>query len=1099
MSPASPSCLTRRVSLRLPRPAVRCAAALCLTLAGASPLSAQPPRWNVETPTGPSRTIAFQASQGTLMSLAVAPDGQSIAFDLLGHIYEMPIRGGAARRLTNGRSWNLFPRYSPDGRSIAFASDRAGSFDIWVMDRQGAALERITTARIPLSENYYRPAWSADGTRLFAVAEGDGFPNQLVALDRLGGRQLLLEGNDILGGAVAEPNGNAVLFERIAGGLYAFAFNPYVTPPSGTRIDRYDQATGEVTTQVARPGGAFAPALSPNGRELAYVHRAIDETVLIVRDLTTGRERILVRGLDRDRQQSPSTLGASPTIAWHPDGTRLFVGVAGHLTSVDAATGKADRVAFTARVEREASETIRFAQVEPHERATTRGHRWGSRIRQGILYEALGDLWLAGPTGAPRNLTRSAALETSPVVDHKSGALYFAAWTDDSLGAIYKKASFDAPPVRLTSVPAQYGSIAIAPDGARLAYVRGAPGLAGGMWLSNETEFDLVVREGDGSERRITGISGHALEYANIAGKIPPSVMFAADGATLYFTEFVGEDLLLKRIGRDGRGETVLYRFPNAVAAVPSPDLAWIAVREYQRSFIVPWSYAGQPVVSSPAERTASAVRVDAEDGGYLTWSADGATLGWTRASGFYEKPVAQMVAESRTPRARTASESWTGARVPGSTAQRTELGITFEIERPQGVVALTGARIITMNARREVLDNATIIIDGGRITALGTGLAVPAGAKVFDARGQTIIPGLIDAHAHPHIEHSTLHVIEQQPTYLSAPLAYGVTTVVEVYGNEYRDGWLTDMLRAGTITGPRFFTTGSTIFGTRSGFRRLMFRPIATLDDAREQLRWNKDHGAIAVKDYAQSIRLRRSLTITAARELGLNVLSESSGDPQMNFTQLLDGVTGLEHSMGLHPFHDDVVQYWGGTKAGMTPTLLVGYNVPMGEGWYHQASKLWEDPKLTRFITPEQLMRVRSPVHLWPEDMAVLTMGNELRKLYRNGTSLQLGAHGQMFGLDAHWELDLFKRSGFTPAEVLEVATIKGAAQHGLDAQLGSLEVGKLADLVVLDANPLDDIANAQKIRYVMKNGVVFAGADAARVWPVSKAAPKPYFVGR
>ncbi|MBK6843196.1 MAG: hypothetical protein IPG88_12965 [Gemmatimonadetes bacterium] len=176
------------------------------------------------------------------------------------------------------------------------------------------------------------------------------------------------------------------------------------------------------------------------------------------------------------------------------------------------------------------------------------------------------------------------------------------------------------------------------------------------MWLSNETEFDLVVREGDGSERRITGISGHALEYANIAGKIPPSVMFAADGATLYFTEFVGEDLLLKRIGRDGRGETVLYRFPNAVAAVPSPrPRPRIAVREYQRSFLVPWSYAGQPVVASPAERTASAVRIDAEDGGYLTWSADGTTLGWTRASGFYEKPVAQVVTESRSPRARNA------------------------------------------------------------------------------------------------------------------------------------------------------------------------------------------------------------------------------------------------------------------------------------------------------------------------------------------------------------------------------------------------------------------------------------------------------------
>lgn len=1075
-------------------------AAVALSLGNRSPLAAQvPARWSVDTPTGPSRTIAFEARQGTLMSLAVAPDGQSIAFDLLGHIYEMPVAGGSARRLTSGRSWNLFPRYSPDGRSIAFSSDRAGSYDVWTMDRQGASLERVSTARLALSENYYRPGWSADGRRIFAVADGDGFPNQLVAFDRLGGRQLLLEGNDILGGAVAEPNGNAVLFERIAGSLYGFAFNPYVTPPSGTRIDRYDQATGEVTTQVARPGGAFAPALSPNGRELAYVHRAIDETVLIVRELSTGRERVLMRGLDRDRQQSPSTLGPAPAIAWHPDGKRLLVGNGGFIHVVDVASGAASRLAFTAPVEREVSETIRFTQDEPRERAITRGHRWGSRTPQGVLYEALGDLWLAGGSGAPRNLTRSPALETSPVFDARSGALYFAGWTDDSLGAVYRKATLEAPPVRLTTVPAQYGSLAVSPDGARLAYVRGAPGLAGGMWLSNETEFDLIVREGDGAERRVTGISGHALEYANIAGKIPPAVMFAADGATLYFTEFVGEDLLLKRIGRDGRGETVLYRFPNAVAAVPSPDLAWIAVREYQRSFIVPWTYAGQPVTSSPAERVGGSIRVDTEDGGYLTWSGDGSSLGWTRASGFYEKGVAQIVAESRAPRARSASESWTGARVPGSTARRTELGIAFDIERSPGVVALTGARIITMNARRDVLENATVLLEGGRISALGTGIAIPAGAKVFSAAGQTIIPGIIDAHAHPHIEHSTLHVIEQQPSYLTAPLAYGVTTMVEVYGNEYRDGWLSDMLRAGTIAGPRFFTTGSPIFGTRSGFRRLMYRPIETLDDAREQLRWNKDHGAIAVKDYAQSIRLRRSLTIAAARELGLNVLSESSSDPQMNFTQLMDGVTGIEHSMGLWPFHEDVVRYWGGTKAGMTPTLLVGYNVAMGEGWYHQASKLWQDPKLTRFITPEQLMRVRSPVHLWPEDMSVLSMGNELRRLYRSGTPLQLGAHGQMFGLDAHWEMDLLSRSGFTPAEVLEIATIRGATQHGLDGQIGSLEVGKLADLVVLEANPLDDIGNAQKIRYVMKNGVIFAGADAARVWPVEKAAPKPYFIGR
>jgi imidazolonepropionase-like amidohydrolase len=127
----------------------------------------------------------------------------------------------------------------------------------------------------------------------------------------------------------------------------------------------------------------------------------------------------------------------------------------------------------------------------------------------------------------------------------------------------------------------------------------------------------------------------------------------------------------------------------------------------------------------------------------------------------------------------------------------------------------------------------------------------------------------------------------------------------------------------------------------------------------------------------------------------------------------------------------------------------------------------------------------------------MYAWTMGREVKKLFDNGTSIQLGAHGQMFGLDAHWELDLLVKSGFSPAEALEIGTIRGATHHGLASELGSLEVGKLADLVVLEANPLEDIANAGKIRYVMKNGILFAGADAARVWPDPKPAGKPYFV--
>ncbi|HKP30799.1 MAG TPA: amidohydrolase family protein, partial [Gemmatimonadales bacterium] len=762
---------------------------------------------------------------------------------------------------------------------------------------------------------------------------------------------------------------------------------------------------------------------------------------------------------------------------------------------VDVAMGKTTRIPFSAPVERQMSETIRFTNHVPTDKAMTRAARWASRTSQGVLFEALGDIWLTGADGSKRNLTRSDDHETSPVMDSK-GTLYYASWTDDSLGAVYRIRS-GGTREQLTQVPSQYGSLALSRDGTSLAYVRGTGGLERGLWLSNETAFELIVRPESGAERRLTEITSQPLEYANIAGKIPPSVLFGPEGNTLYFTEFERDTLVLKRIGIDGRGETVLFKFPHAVWAVPSPDLEWIAIREYQRSFITPFNDAGRTATVSPFEGQGFAVRVDPEDGGYLTWSAGGKTLGWTRASGFYEKDLDQILAEAGTRPAAQASADWTGARVPGSTARRTDLAMEIDLDRQKGIVALTGARIATMNARREVLENATIVIEGNRIAALGTDVPVPAGANVFDLKGQTIIPGLIDAHAHPHIEHTSLHVIEQRPTYLAAPLAYGVTTIVEVYGNEYRDGWLSDMERAGRITSPRYFTTGSVIYGGRRGARLRMYRPFETLEEALEQLRWNKDHGAIAVKDYGQSTRKRRHLTAMAARQLGLNDVSETAADPQMNLTQLLDGVTGLEHTPGLAPFYEDIVKYWGGTKAGMTPTLLVVYNGAFGEGWYHENSKLWQDEKLTRFISPEQLMRVRNPTHLWPEDMYAWTMAKEIRKLFANGTSLQLGAHGQMFGLDAHWELDLLVKGGFTPAEALEIATIRGATHHGLAGEIGSLEVGKLADLVVLEANPLENIANADKIRYVMKNGILFAGADAARVWPDPKPAGKPYFV--
>ncbi|MDE2805639.1 MAG: amidohydrolase family protein [Gemmatimonadota bacterium] len=1061
------------------------AGALLVALAHATapaPARAQQPAWTVEAHTGPVRELAFEATEGTWMSVDVSPDGAHIVFDLLGTIYEVPVLGGDAVALTSGRSWNLSPRYSPDGRQIAFSSDRTGSHQVWVLDRESGEVRQVSEWP---DANIYRPSWSDDGEGLYAGVSGDGIASQLVAfdLDGGGGPESLIAGQGPVNGAQPLASGRGFLFEHHAEATYPFGFNPYVIPPGGSRIEWFDEATGTSEIVVERPGGAFQPTLSPSGSALAYVHRALEGTVLMLLDLETREERVLLTGLDRDRQDTRQAYGPYPNLAWYEDGSGVVLGYEGGLASVDVVTGTVWRIPFSAPVRREMSETIRFATTLPEDRARTRTHRWGRRVADGVISEALGDLWLHDESGAT-NLTRSDAHETSPVVDPASGAIYFASWTDDELGSVRRmdladggsgdgRSADDA--LRLTAVASQYGSLALSPDRTELAFVRGTGGLHQGRWLSNQTQFELVLLGPEG-ERRLTGVEGQPLEYANIAGKIPPAVVFGPEGDVVYFTEFENDVLVLKRIGTDGAGERTLYVFPHAVDAVPSPDMAWMAVREYHRSFILPFDPGDEPVTVSPYDGVGRAYRVDPEDGGYMVWSEDGETLGWTRGTGFYEKTVDEIVSGS-------------------STARRTELAIEYEVDRLAGVVAMTNARVIAMDAARTVMDSATVVVDGGRIAAVGPDVEVPQGARVFDVRGSTIIPGLIDAHAHPHIDHSSLHVIEQAPAYLRGPVAYGVTTMIEVYGNEYRDGWLTDMIRAGKMTGPRFLTTGSVIYGRRQSGRLRMFRPIQTLDDAREQLRWNRDHGAIAVKDYSQPTRKRRHLVATAARELGLNVLSESAADPQMNLTQIMDGVTGLEHTMGLAPFHDDVVRFWAGTDAGMTPTLSVVYNGPMGEGWFHQAGELWEDPKLTNFIDPMSLMRVRRNTHLWPDDMYAWEMARELRKLYNAGTSLQLGAHGQMMGLGTHWELELFAGGDFPSSQILEIATIRGAEQHGLDAQIGSLEVGKLADLVVLDGNPLQDIRNVAQIRYVMKGGVLYSGTDAARVWPDPRPAPRPY----
>jgi imidazolonepropionase-like amidohydrolase/Tol biopolymer transport system component len=1036
-----------------------------LTLLAARNLAGQ--AWNVDSARGPSKSLEFTATEGTWISLDVSPDGRSIVFDLLGHLYEMPITGGTATALTKGRSYNHLPRYSPDGTRILFTSDRTGSEELWLLYRGKDSLERVTQ----FNYRAFSGTWAPDGKHVYLTTADLGAKFKAYRIDLFGSKTELVSGGTF--GSPTHfsehPSTGRVYYSQPAGQIYQAAFH----------LKYYDLKTGENQVYVERRGGAADPVLSPDGRYHGYVHRNDRQTELVLHELATQNERVLVPKLDRDRMESGAgvTFGIYPNFAWDPSGKEVFYSQGGKIRAVRIADGTTREIPFQAPVRRDLAETLRFPVTIPEEKARTRSHRWAERTDQGILYLALGDLYLKAGDQVT-NLTRTRALETSPIYDRATKTVYYSSWTDDSLGTLWSLplGTPRRPPARLPVRPGHLGGLTLSPDGKTVAFLRGSDDLNRGRDLDEQDQFSLMVLGPDRVEREVTAVRWKS--DPSFLTRLVPGITFAPDGATIYYNEMVQDTLQLEQIRLDGLDRRVLLRFPHAAQAVVSPDLQWVAFREYQRTYLTPMAFAGKPVLVTAFDKQGATFRVDHQDGEDIRWTADSKTLTWVRGPMFSEKPVTDVLAGGN--RAATA----------------TDLSFEFEVARPTGVIALTNARVITMDRDRRVLENATIIVRQNKIEAVGTGLSIPSGARVLDLAGKTVMPGIIDAHGHYNSRNSVLGAVEQNHVGLLANLAYGTTTLYEVYGNHLKDAAVSDLERDGLIGGARLLTVGPPIYGLRS-YRTRTYRPILSQADGDEVVSFNQAFGATALKDYVQFTRSARQQMYDAARRMRINVVAESAVDFQMDWTMLIDGVSGIEHTVGLTPLYSDVLKLWTATQAGNTPTLIVSYNGPFGETAFRQVEREWDDPKLLHFFTRDYLLQYRRPIHYFEDDIYAEEMSREIHKLAQAGVSVQISGHGQMHGVDKHWEMDLMSRGGFTPVEILAASTISSARYLGLDAQLGSLEAGKLADLVILNDNPLTDIHNARKIDRVMKNGVVYRGDDLARLYPDPEPAPRIYNV--
>ena len=1063
---------------------------ILLSLLLAAPRPAATPdgkNWKVEAPHGPSKTVRFTTDEGTWLHVDVHPDGQRLVFSLLGDLYLLPLAGGAATRITSGPAYDMEPRFSPDGRRIAFTSDRSGIESIWTCDLQGKQPLLVAADK---ESTVSAPAWSPDGEWILGR-------KRITDLSSLGTIELWMwhvkggKGVQVTKGgeqpAVADPTfapaGRFIYFSsRDQRYRYARNVNEGIW-----QIKRWDRRTGQDLAITGEFGGAAAPAISPDGKTLAFVRRVRARTRLELMDLATGKTRVLADGLQRDEQEGFAAHGVFPGYDWTPDGTALVITSEGKLWRYDATTGARTAIPFEAQVEQRVDAAARTPRRLGGDTVRARILRWPVESPDGktLVFSALGHLYSMDlPAGTPARVTSAADLEYAPAFSPDGREIAYVTWNDRQGGHVYRRPAGGGDPVRLTTAPSQYANPSYSADGKRVVFVKGSGASFRDNDLSDELWHEIHwVETGGGEPQYVIGTQNRGTT------RHMPRPTFSADGTRIYFVEDEKAEkptqapkTVLVSVKLDGTDKRKHLRFTRAEDAVASPDGRWVAFQEQHDIWVAPMPEVGDAAIEVGLEEGALPVgRLTREGGDWVSWAQGGKVVTWISGPTYHRLELDKAV-PAPTPKPdedkKDEKKDGEGERPKPPKSETVEITLNVPRARPAGVVAYTGARVVTMKGD-EVLEHGTIVVDGDRITAVGKDVAPPSGARVVDLAGKTVIPGLFDEHAHLH--YSTLDIFPQRPWKYEANLAYGVTATHDVSATTDEALGQGEMVEAGLMTGPRIYSTGFILYGADHPRRAI----IKSLDDARQHLRRMKSLGAFSVKSYMQPKREQRQWILQAAREEGMLVVPEGGGDLEMDMTMILDGHTTLEHALPIAPLYKDVISLFAGSGTAYTPTLLVAYGGIFGDRWFLQHQEIWKDERLARHV-PQGVIDVAGRIRTilateddWHHD----DVARSAKALSDAGVWVNLGGHGQMQGLGPHWELQAFVQGGMTPLEALRAGTLNPARTLGLEADLGSLEPGKLADFVALDRNPLEKIENSTSVALVVKNGVAYRPEDLAR----------------
>ena len=963
----------------------------------------------------PANDVRLALTEGTSMAAAVSPDGQTVVIDLLGALWTLSLDGGRATRILDDGYDAHAPTWSPDGKRIAFQAYRDSTWNIWTIGPDGSGLERQTTG--PFDDR--EPHWSPDGSRLaFSSDRSGNYDVWTLTLANNALQQITRDDSNEFMPAWA-PTGREIAYvsDRKVRGVYASDVS--------SRSERLLHADARTLA---------GPSWSADGQRVAYVAVAGAQSRLMV--VTSGTSTDLADADEDVFPFRPQWTGTSELL-YTADGKIKARAVTG---------GSARTIEFTADV------SFTRPSFTPNRRARVlagpqpvRGimHPAISPDGSRIAFAALGDLWLAAATAGevtPERLTNDRFVDTDPAWSPDGTRLAFSSDRDGTVDLWIRdlKSGGDR------KLASRAMSAAWAPDGSRIAY------------LDPESQLQIV-----------DVASGHvqqAHDRLNEPGRpswLPGGravVMGALRPYSTRFREGTNQALLVPidvspRSGARAGPATDTWFNPLPHKSIGmredfgpawSPDGTQMAAIIDGYLTVLPIGRGGTPL---PKPR-----RLSNELASTPTWTRDSQRLLYQHVDGFGLVNVKDGSVRRIVPRF-----SW---------AQKETIGTTV----------VHAGRLFDgrSDTPRQSID---IVIEGHRIARVEPHRADLHDGHVVDASSGTVVPGLIESHT--HLSKGYGEALGR------IWLSFGVTSIRSPAANAFEALEDREAIAAGVREGPRVFATGEPFDGTR------VYYPGGTsLDEPgqiSERLARAQALDFDLIKTYVRLPDVLQHRVIEEAHRLGLPVTSHEI------YPAAAYGADGVEHIRGtsrrgyspkmseLRRSYGDVVRLLAASKMTLTPTIVIqgGFQLlTLRDGWW------LDDPRMRLF--PASVLNAGRALRQKPPDVRDLAEREALvspqekmvATLVRAGGRVIAGTDAPInpYGVSLLAELEHYVRGGLTPAEAIRTATVMPAEAMGLGAELGTVEPGKLADLVIVDGDPLTNITDLRRTRYTIKDGVVY-----------------------